>query len=436
MKKIYAAFCIAILSLCFSLNTKAQCTANFTYVTNADTVNFTDASTASLGSVVSWAWNFGDGSFSTTQNPSHIYNSCGIFNVSLTIFTSGFCSNTYNTNVTVTGGITPSFTYTVDTTSGNVNFQAAPLGINLNYAWDLGDGTVDSTAAPTHTYPTGMYYVCLTVYDNDGLCSATICDSVNVYVAPASCSSTFTWNDGGGGSVGFTVSPFSFSNTYFWDFGDGNSGTGAFTFNTYATAGSYYVCLTTVDSATMCTSTFCDSVILAADPTACNFSFTYFDNNGMVSFGANPPSSSSYSWDFGDGNTGTGVGTSNTYAASGVYYVCATINDAFDGSTNTYCDSVTVSITGIEDLSADQIMLTAYPNPVNDQLTISWNQDSRNENLISITDIAGKVVQTYSWPGMAGNNKMTLNTSKLGKGAYMIRLSSGTANSSKLIIKN
>jgi PKD repeat protein len=436
MRKIYAILCLSLLSLSAADSAQAQCTANFTYVTNADTVDFTDASTTSLGSVVSWAWSFGDGGFSTTQNPSHVYNSCGIFNVSLTIFTTSFCSNTYSANVTVTGGITPSYTYTVDTTTGTVSFQAAPLGINLSYAWDFGDGSVDSTAAPNHTYPTGTYNVCLTVYDNDGLCSATICDSVSVYASPTSCATTFSWNDGGGGNVGFTVSPFDFNNTYMWDFGDGNSGTGGFTFNTYGTAGTYYVCLTTIDSATMCTSTWCDSVVLTADPTACNFTFTYFDNNGQVGFGANPPSSSSYTWDFGDGQTGTGVATSNTYAASGTYYVCATISDAFNGCTNTYCDSVTVTITGIEEHSAPDLSLSAFPNPVNEQLNISWQQNSRDEATLEFFDLLGNKVSSYTWPGNAGTNKAILNTSSLSKGAYLLKVSSGKSNASKLIIKN
>ena len=435
MRKIYFLLCLGILSLSFSNTAKAQCTSNFTFVVDADTVDFTDASTASLGSVVSWAWSFGDGGFATTQNPSHVYTACGIYNVSLTIFTSGFCSNTYSTNVTVSGGITPSYTYTVDTTSGDVSFQPAPLGINLNYAWDFGDGSVDSTVAPTHTYPTGTYYVCLTVYDDDGLCSATICDSVAVYVSMTACASTFNSNDFGGGTVGFSASPFSFSLDYTWDFGDGNTGTGAFTSNTYATAGSYYVCLTAVDSATMCVSTYCDSVILAADPGACTFTFTYFDNNGMVGFGANPPTSASYSWDFGDGNTGTGAATSNTYAASGTYYVCATITDAFNGCSDTYCDSVTVSITGIEEQEAD-LTLSAFPNPVNDHLAISWSQQGRDEATIELFAITGQKISAYTWPGSAGKNQMELNTSSLSKGAYLLKLSTGNGYSTKLIIRN
>ena len=389
MRKTYYLLLFAILSLSYTTKTKAQCTAAFTYTATADTVAYTDMSATSFGSVISWTWNFGDGGFSTIQNPSHVYTACGIYGVSLTIFTSGFCSNTFNTTITVSGGITPSFTYNVDTTSGNVTFQPQPLGLNLNYIWDFGDGTYDSTVAPNHTYPTGTYYVCLTVYDNDSICTATICDSVAVYVSPSSCATTFTFNDNGSGNVNFTASPFAFNMTYNWDYGDGTTGTGAFAFHTYPTAGTYYACLTAVDSATMCTSIYCDTIVLPVDPAACNFTFTYFDNNGQVGFTATPLTFNSYTWDFGDSNTGMGGTTSNTYAASGTYYVCATITDGFNGCSNTYCDSVTVVITGITENNENNFNLTAYPNPVNSQVVIAYQLSTSSVTSIEMYDIIG-----------------------------------------------
>jgi PKD repeat protein len=50
-------------------------------------VNFTDQST---GDIISWTWNFGDGSSSVEQNPTHNYQTSGIYTVSLTvIYTDG-----------------------------------------------------------------------------------------------------------------------------------------------------------------------------------------------------------------------------------------------------------------------------------------------------------------------------------------------------------
>jgi hypothetical protein len=53
-------------------------------------VSFSDLSTTVAdGSITAWQWNFGDGGRSTERNPFHTYLAPGIFNVSLTITSSG-----------------------------------------------------------------------------------------------------------------------------------------------------------------------------------------------------------------------------------------------------------------------------------------------------------------------------------------------------------
>ncbi len=49
------------------------------------TVQFTDQSIDIDGTVVSWSWDFGDSTTSTDQNPSHTYETYGIYTVSLTV---------------------------------------------------------------------------------------------------------------------------------------------------------------------------------------------------------------------------------------------------------------------------------------------------------------------------------------------------------------
>jgi PKD repeat protein len=58
-------------------------------------VHFTDAST---GSPTSWSWNYGDGLYSTTQNPTHEYTTPGTYSVSLTV------ENTNGTNTKTRSG--------------------------------------------------------------------------------------------------------------------------------------------------------------------------------------------------------------------------------------------------------------------------------------------------------------------------------------------
>lgn len=62
---------------------------NFEKIIDNNIVYFTDNSTGAY----SWLWDFGDGSTSTQQNPIHVYNSTGTYNVTLTI-NSGSCATT------------------------------------------------------------------------------------------------------------------------------------------------------------------------------------------------------------------------------------------------------------------------------------------------------------------------------------------------------
>jgi len=59
--------------------------AGFTYSASNLTVDFTDNSTDSDGSVMSWSWDFDDGTTSTEQNPSHTYAAAGTYTASLTV---------------------------------------------------------------------------------------------------------------------------------------------------------------------------------------------------------------------------------------------------------------------------------------------------------------------------------------------------------------
>ena len=68
-----------------------------------DSIHFFDISTAGSGSINGWLWNFGDGanSTSTLQNPYHVYDSAGMYIVTLTVTQSDGCTNTYSRIYTV-----------------------------------------------------------------------------------------------------------------------------------------------------------------------------------------------------------------------------------------------------------------------------------------------------------------------------------------------
>ena len=260
MKKrtLKTIFCLILFSV--QSNIFGQCQASFTYTNNGSTFNFVNTSNGGLGTIIQNLWNFGDGATSTQLNDSHTYTSCGTYTVSLTIFTSSFCTSTYTDSIQVNIPINGSFMATVDTTNGNTNFVAQPVNINYNYSWTFGDGGSGTGAATVHTYNNGgNYNACLTINDNSGLCSDTFCNNVLVYIANPSCAISFT-SQALGGTLAFTPSPFNLTDTYIWNYGDGSpKDTSLIGNHTYAASGNYVVCLTVI-TLQGCSNTYCQNV--------------------------------------------------------------------------------------------------------------------------------------------------------------------------------
>ncbi len=75
--------------------------ANFSDTISGLTVNFTDSSSDSDGSIASRSWNFGDSSTSTATNPSHTYSAAGTYSVALTVTDNSGATNTKTLSVTV-----------------------------------------------------------------------------------------------------------------------------------------------------------------------------------------------------------------------------------------------------------------------------------------------------------------------------------------------
>ncbi len=72
----------------------------FGYVASGNTVTFSDSSVGAT----SWKWEFGDESNSSKENPTHIYNSAGIYMVTLVV-SNGTCTDSITKTINVNTGI-------------------------------------------------------------------------------------------------------------------------------------------------------------------------------------------------------------------------------------------------------------------------------------------------------------------------------------------
>jgi PKD repeat protein len=79
--------------------------ADFSYTPESplvdEIIQFTDSSIDTDGTVVGWSWDFGDGSYSTQQNPSHIFDSEGTYMVSLTVTDDDGATDTITKDIIV-----------------------------------------------------------------------------------------------------------------------------------------------------------------------------------------------------------------------------------------------------------------------------------------------------------------------------------------------
>jgi PKD repeat protein len=154
-------------------------------------VSFTDHSTGT--GPLTYQWNFGDGTTSSAQNPTHHYTGVGRYTVTLTVTGPGGTSTATNYITTSAKPVQTTAQFSAAPTSGTapltVRFTDQSTGTGpLTYKWDFGDGTTSSAQNPIHPYnvaapyPTYKYAVTLTVTGPGGTSTATNFIKVEPYI--------------------------------------------------------------------------------------------------------------------------------------------------------------------------------------------------------------------------------------------------------------
>jgi len=123
------------------------------------------------GTIVSYDWDFGDGSTDSGATVSHSYEDLGSHTATLTVTDNEGLTATTTAEVTVTNA-PPVASFAVDCDWPDCDFDGTGStddGTIVTFDWDFGDGTSATGANVSHTYDgPGDYDVTLTVTDNDG----------------------------------------------------------------------------------------------------------------------------------------------------------------------------------------------------------------------------------------------------------------------------
>ena len=126
--------------------------AQFTVSLDGAVATFTNSSL----NATSYSWNFGDGTNSNEESPTHTYSQAGTYIVELTATRIGsdMESEQIKLNAPIAG-----FSFTID--QGMVTFVNESEYAD-QYEWDFGDGQTSSEVSPVHTYAAdGDYSVTL-----------------------------------------------------------------------------------------------------------------------------------------------------------------------------------------------------------------------------------------------------------------------------------
>lgn len=137
------------------------------------------ASTDSDGSIVSYTWNFGDGTSGAGPTASHAYAAPGAYTVRLTVTDDDGATGTTSSPIAVTSPANqaPVASFTASPTTGepgtpfafNATSAYDPDGTIVAYRWEYGDGSLGSGVTSQHAYSwPGTFTVRLTVTDNRG----------------------------------------------------------------------------------------------------------------------------------------------------------------------------------------------------------------------------------------------------------------------------
>jgi len=137
---------------------------------NTQATTFTDETTGN--NLTSWSWDFGDGTTSIEQSPTHIFEAPGEYDVTLTVTNNTGCFTSMVQTVVNHSIPVVSFTNDLPCSTTPTRFFDQSLVDNTNivaWDWEFGDGEKSNIQHPEHLYTqTGDFNVKLKAYSQFG----------------------------------------------------------------------------------------------------------------------------------------------------------------------------------------------------------------------------------------------------------------------------
>jgi len=317
---------------------------------------------------LAYHWDFGDGSEGTGARYIKSFDRSGIYSVTLTADDGIGVENSRridrlfvrvdNRPEAVAGPDIEACTRQTVTFDGSASTDLD--GIVNKFDWNFGDGEIGSGEKTTHVYDRpGTYSVSLTI-EGDPLprCDAVSVDWLTVTVIDAPFAD-FTMPAIGAAGVPLTFDASASQpgadreiKSYVWTFGDGTRAVGPVVTHQYEEPGIYEVglVLETRGGRAACSTVRArrgitinqppvadagpDRIAVAGQPVTLDASGSLDPDGSVVS----------YSWDFGDGQSGEGPQPQHIYREAGTYTATVTVTDDVGLENSQHSDRVSVTV--------------------------------------------------------------------------------------------
>lgn len=293
-------------------------------------VQFVDLSS---GAVVDWQWDFGDGGTDAAQNPVHVYDAPGTYQVRLTINDAA--------------GLSASVAHPVEVAAaaGDVDFTWQPQDPHAGEAvtflpavtadcpvggwwWDFGDGSGSQEETPAHVYEApGEYQVTLEVTFDSAACGGSSTATHVLAVQPPPLHAAFVFqpeSPAPGDTVQFFDTSHGGPDLWHWDFGDGAESGEQNPVHAYAAPGTYPVTLTVGRSWDATSGDSVTQQVVVTESTAIDFTWTPDPVTAWapVTFTPQLPAGvQEVFWDFGDGEGSQEIEPSHVFVDAGRFLV-------------------------------------------------------------------------------------------------------------------
>lgn len=304
----------------------ADFSAEFTSGCVPLSVNFVDLS--SPNSDLTYNWDFGNGIFSTLENPSTIYIQPGSYTVRL-IVSNGIQTDTIikDNYIQIFGNPTADFEL-VDPSNGCVPYSANFLdkstspSDSINYwLWDFGDGHYSELQNPNNIFQNkGDFIVSLYIEDVNGCSSvATLENAISTHKPTADFSADITFSCDEILTTTFTNLSYGDNLTnYNWSFGDSSFSSSNNPIHNYSSVGDFDVTLIVTD-AYNCKDTLQKNNYITNQHTTAKAKIDKYNfcKEEKIKFNNYSLNATDYLWNFNNEHTSTGISPEQSFSSDG-----------------------------------------------------------------------------------------------------------------------